>query len=250
MKRYLSSSALVLLFVLTGGAAHAQLLDTEGSLNADVNVTGEDASVDAGVSTDASVDQGAGQDTEGEPAEQSEMPADESGSALDASGVLDFSFDRNDLDGETQYAVGSVEDVRTGASLEAYANSLARDDERVESVSVAADGTDVKYRLDARFLGFIPGSVTANVRVDADGSVSVRYPWYSFLMMTDESRADLEARLSAELAAIEDDLNEEVSVGVGTNASLAAPSDAYRRALVLERLRASLYAGSGADAQE
>ncbi len=153
-------------------------------------------------------------------------------------GTLGFSFERRDLDDGTAYSVSDAEDVQTAAGLESYAAASVRDDDRLESAKLSDGTLTVTYRTDAKFLGFIPGSIRVTAMTDADGNVTVRYPWYAFLMPTYESRAELEVRLTKEQGSIRNQLAE-VAVG----------GEARQWALMLERLRSSLYASASAEAR-
>jgi len=237
MTKYVSLSlaALVLGFSLIGVEAHAQLLNANGSAGASVNVTDTvDADVDVSADTTADTDTSS---------------TDEEANA-DAAVVADFSFTRDNLNQDTTYSVTDADFVRSSASLESYAATSVRDDERLESVAVAEGRMDMRYRKDAKFLWVIPASMKVDVAVAGDGDVTVRYPWYSFLMATGESRADLEARLESELASIDNstasseqaELSGTASAGVQANGA-----DVRRWALILDRMHTALSASGSVE---
>lgn len=111
-----------------------------------------------------------------------------------------FSVDR-DSDDVTKN-LGSqvkVQAVETQADLRGFAATQIRNDENLSGMAFGPDSVSVSYRERARFFGIIPTSVNVNVVVKGDGTVDIRYPWYSFLMITD--RADLEAAIKSEVSA-------------------------------------------------
>ncbi len=221
------------LFVANG--AQAQLLDASagvrldsgtGSASSGMPILGATTTVDAGMGADI------GHTT----------AATTSGSAA-ASATLGFDLDRKQVE-SAEYSVNDAADVHTAAALEAYAGSSVKDDERLESAALENNELTVRYKTDAKFLGFIPASIMVTATVDAEGNATVRYPWYAFLMPTYESRAELEARIEKEQSAIRDELAETAVAGGGE-----ASVEARQWALMLERLRSSLYAGASAEAR-
>ncbi len=178
---------LVVGFSITATTASAQLLEANTSI--DVRGTSNDSSASgsAQVNMQTGEDEAEGTDTD--------MSA-----SSDTGSATGFSLTRSQMNDDTEYTVSSASSVRSIANLESYAASTIRKDERLESVEVKDDSLLLSYRKDTRFLGFLPGSMRAHVTVDASGDVSVRYPWYAFMMSTTESSSDLEARLDSELA--------------------------------------------------
>ncbi len=51
-----------------------------------------------------------------------------------------------------------------------------------ESISLNYEKIKTKAKQTVKFLGFIPMDITATVEIDADAKVSVKYPWWSFLV--------------------------------------------------------------------
>lgn len=172
--------------------AQAQVLDAD--VGVDVGAGTGSAQVD--VSADANTD--AGTDTES-------GAAAESTAEIVVDSGLNFRFGREDLDESTEYTVVAADSVRSAAALESYAAATVRNDARVESLALEDNRFEMAYRKPARFLWIIPASMTIRAETDAEGNVSVDYPWYSFLMSTGESRADLEARLAAEIEVLQND---------------------------------------------
>lgn len=238
----MNQSAFALALSLGLVAAHgaqAQLLDASTGIRLETGTsigTGAPAMplLDATTSVDADVNGNAGTGLSGQ--------ATSTGTA---GAALSFNFDRKGVAEGTQYSVDDASSVQTAAGLESYAASSVKDDERLQSAELSDGNLTVSYRTDAKLLGFIPASIKVTATVDADGNVSVRYPWYAFFMPTYESRADLETRLTKEQASIKDELAAAGTLSVGGEAS----AEARAWALMLERLRSSLYATASAEAR-
>ncbi len=54
-------------------------------------------------------------------------------------------------------------------------------DERIREVRTDDEGVEMRYRAQLRLLGFIPMEREVAARAEADGEISIDYPWYSFL---------------------------------------------------------------------
>ncbi|MEX0672942.1 MAG: hypothetical protein WDZ82_01675 [Candidatus Paceibacterota bacterium] len=97
--------------------------------------------------------------------------------------------------------------------------SAAIENEEVEDIATDAEATEVTYNSRVYLFGFIPKSVTAVARAEADGDVSVDYPWYGFLSRKgDQSfgstlaatiRADHDAMISVEEEGVERTVRDE-----------------------------------------
>ena len=217
MKQASLAFALVLGLTLTGGTAFAQLLDTNAGLDVEGNVGGSGAGVSADVDAEM---RGAATSTDSA-AEEDETAS----SQTDLGSTFSLSITRDDLDENTEYAVTDADFVRSEASLESYAAATARADERLESIVIEGNRLDMEYRKPAKFLWIIPSSILARVSIDAGQDVTVRYPWYSFLMGVDESRADLAARLQAEIDAINSSMQLAAASEVSGEASSGIQAD-------------------------
>ena len=236
MMKYASlACALVLGLTLAGAQTSAQLLDVNGSAGVDVNVY-DTPGVDGEASTEATV--------EIDSAETNATSSSEVGV------VTDFSFSKNDMIEGMDFAVTDSGSVRSSAGLESYAASSVRDDERLEEVAITDGRMDVEYRQDARFLWVIPASMRVKVAIAGDGDVSVRYPWYAFLMATRESRAELETRLEAEVTSIDASIaaaeQAELSGTVSGGIQTGSP-DVRRWARILDRVHTSLSTSASAE---
>ena len=120
--------------------------------------------------------------------------------------------------------------VSTDADLSTYAKAVIKGDANVSGVDTSPNKVSVTYNQPAWFLGFIP--MTVKVRADAmsDGSITVHYPWYSFLTHTTSD--SLKARLQS-------------SVGVANNAN--ASFNAHTEAVLVDSLRSAMKSNLDAD---
>lgn len=108
-------------------------------------------------------------------------------------------FTRDLLDASADASVTAADDVTDGESLASFVRARMQEDENLEGADFSDDAAmDVEYRTQARFLGVIPSSMRVHVIAHDDGTVSVAYPWYAFLMTGVTSHEDVEAMLSAE----------------------------------------------------
>jgi hypothetical protein len=218
MMKYVSMTlVLVLGSVYTSTSAHAQLLDARSSTAVNASLIDTTIETSAAVSTEAATDP----DT-----------------TLYSDTVIDFSLTKGDIFNDTEYMVTDASSVRSAASLESYAASSVREDDRLESVAMTNDQITMQYRKDARLLWVFPTSMQVAVMVAQDGDVAVRYPWYSFLLTGAESRTALEARLEAEVARVDESLATEAEAELtGTDST-----EVRRWTRVLSHLHASLSA--------
>ncbi|MES2931626.1 MAG: hypothetical protein V4682_02920 [Patescibacteria group bacterium] len=222
----LFSLALLFSLVVVAGSAQAQILNTNGSasVNGSASTGNDDTSVsaDADTTVDANVDADTTNDSDSTTA--TEGDASVSGNAMSDSGI-GFNILRSEMDENTDYAVTKADSVRTSASLESYAAATVRADERLDSVEMNSGQMDMEYRKPAKFLWIFPASLKAHVTVDQEGEVTARYPWYSFLFSTDETRSALEAEIRDEVEAIDDSAQVTASAEVSGTASTGVQGD-------------------------
>lgn len=101
---------------------------------------------------------------------------------------------RADVEGNTvTSASADASTVLNDADLSDFIAAQIKADGNVNSIQSTQDSVAMSYRVPAKFLGFIPMNVDATAVVNADGTVSVTYPWYSFLLATN---GDLNARIN------------------------------------------------------
>ena len=152
---------------------------------------------------------------------------------------------RADIDVETAGSASiSPSSVSSDADLPEFVAAQIAADENVSEVKASANNVSVTYEQQAKLFGFIPVTVDVTATVRADGSVDVRYPWYAFLMVTNESA--LETVIENRVEAI-------VSANATGKASAGATLTAQAQAVLVNEVRSvmaqSLAADVAADAE-
>ncbi|MHB0865605.1 MAG: hypothetical protein ACYC1Y_01760 [Minisyncoccota bacterium] len=133
------------------------------------------------------------------------------------SGAVNMGTDaRATAPAETEPIVITRADVRTGLdtqttsadassseSLQTHAKTVVSGDARVSSVELSSDKVALSYEEPAKLFGFIQVTIPVTVAVTADGTTSIEYPWYGFLLSSDRTSLAVRARdaASQELAA-------------------------------------------------
>ncbi len=97
---------------------------------------------------------------------------------------------RSDAVMDASSTVQNADQVSNDGQLRSYLNHVVKADDRIADVSISSSTVEAHYRLPARFLWAIPASITADVKVNSDGSVAVNYPWYGFLFSMNKSKVD------------------------------------------------------------
>lgn len=234
--------ALVAAFALTSVPVHAQLLDADMSTG--IIAPQGDASATVRIEAGETATSGEEQSVDGPL-----FDADASGDSM-----LELSVMRGSMSEDTNYGVTESHEVRSAAGLESYAAASVRADERLDSVAIADSQMRMTYRKEARFLGFVPGSVRTDVSVDADGQVTVDYPWYAFLFAKGESEDELAARIQADVMAFSGASDDAGAMTATTTASastgIQTGSDDVRYwAQVIDSVHAALSAEANVSAQ-
>jgi hypothetical protein len=112
----------------------------------------------------------------------------------------------------------SVNMIKGDDDLAAYGNIVVSARPAVKGVSVENDRVIVKYNHPGKFLGLFKVHLGAQAVVDAEGNVSIKLPWYSFLVSKNsaEVKAAIEAGLKGDksitVSAISDGSNSSVRV--------------------------------------
>lgn len=216
--------------------AHAQV-DVNVGGSADTSVSGdapvsddENSDGSAGVTGNADVD--ASIDADSESAGDSDEGGMDAGinAALELDQDAAASISVTAEDGTSMTAA----DVSTDEDLRVYAAAALQQDSHIEGVRASSDGVSVTYRVPARFLGFIPGSLAAQARVAGNGTVSIDYPWYRIFFALDDT--DAEARLAAEVEAL-------------TAGNTSGTISASLGAQLIDRMSAALAASATASAE-
>ena len=147
---------------------------------------------------------------------------------------------RADVDaGSVRAIISSPSAVTTRADLSGYVAAEMKADKNISSVEAASDNVAVTYKQNAKLFGFIPVTVDATANVDAEGNVTVSYPWYAFLMMTNKS--DLQATIQNRVTA---DANLAASTNVTADASAEAAGQlsADAQARIVAAVKAAMQA--------
>lgn len=135
-----------------------------------------------------------------------------------------FNLSQKDALGAT-VSVTSPAAVGTNADLSAFAVSQLQADANLEAVSATEQSLTVRHAAPARLFGIFPVHLTTTTTVSVDGTVEVKYPWYSFLFTT--NRAELEATLASRVeSAFSGSAASEATTSAAANASFSAAQKA------------------------
>ncbi len=177
-------------------ANSATAINTNANINAGVNINASATSSGNGTSSNKTVNI-----NNNSSSSASVTPGRYGGVEVNAgnSGNI-ISIDRSssEVTGGTKTNV-TVDKVRTQADLKAFAASELRNDENFSSLDIDEGEITIKYKQPAKFLGFLSTKVNVVVEVNSDGTVDIKYPWYSFLSTT--NKTDLEAAIEKAIAS-------------------------------------------------
>lgn len=70
--------------------------------------------------------------------------------------------------------------------LHSHATLLAAKDENISSIAFSSEKVVIDYKTPAKLLGIIDMQAPVTVAVDAHGNTSVEYPWYGFLLNSNQ----------------------------------------------------------------
>lgn len=140
-----------------------------------------------------------------------------------------FSLTRSGLADIDTSASVSAETVTSGEDLRLYAASLMAEDDRFVRIDAAGEDLSLTHAYQVKLLGFIPWTMHLRTTVAADGSVSISYPWYRFMVtgIDDTRMQDVETRVEAAIAS-------------ETASTTSASSSAHIRASALRALQGAL----------
>lgn len=157
-----------------------------------------------------------------------------------------------DMDSDTDFEVSAAdataasttidapERVTTRGELRAFLNHLVKADDRVADVHVSSTTVETSYEIPAKFLWVIPASISANVAIENDGTVTVKYPWYAFLFATAKSKDDIRTVVQEQASS---------TVGTSAQATLSASTQAHLLNAVFAALKTSVEAGADVSAK-
>jgi len=84
--------------------------------------------------------------------------------------------------------------------LRAYAHALVAGDENIHTIVLSPQKVALAYHTPAQLFGFISVQVPVDVSVNSSGVTRVSYPWYGFLLASDQ--ADIGIRSQAAVQSI------------------------------------------------
>jgi hypothetical protein len=244
--------------------------ETDAAVNVGAGVTGSAGSngantaVNSNTNVDVKVDLGAngsasssgnGSSGSGSGSTSGSASGDSSVS-VDANGALDIVpilITRADVDTNAVESTSvSAANVKSDADLKGFVAAEIKGDKNVSQVETSAENVAVTYNQHAKLFGFIPVKVKATAVVDANGDVSVSYPWWTVLAATD--KAALEAELQAKVDAAFSANQNGADASASAEATAKLSSDAQARLVseirkVMEtKFNASAAANASADA--
>ncbi len=162
-------------------ATHASTVGASLTGSTDVRAVLQDATVpspgtDASITTHASV------------SAQQEVDASTTAGADDTTILMT----REDLQST------STAPAEEDGTLAAHVRSRLADDARIDSVMLSSKQVSLTYRVPTKLFGFINVQTPLQVTVSADGTTSVTYPWYGFLLTGNQAGLTLRAQAAAQ----------------------------------------------------
>lgn len=159
--------------------------------------------------------------------------------AVSAGGVV--SLGRGDVNdnGNSGADIQSAASVSSDNDVASFARGILRNDDSVTNVAATSGEVSVSYKEPAKFLGFIPSTVTVTLTTDASGNVQVSHPWYGFLMSKSGDEAALKASAEAKAHA---------AAQSAVNASASATISSQMKAFLIQALHDALKTQIGAQA--
>lgn len=132
----------------------------------------------------------------------------------------------SDADLNTYTTAAVTSDMSTNSS------ATVNDDAQIKDVTYQDNGVTVDYTQPAKFLGLFPTNITAHVVVQADGSVTVNYPWYGFLI---RKHADATTNI------FQKQVTEATAGKADLSASASASLAPQTKAVILDALRQAIH---------
>ena len=113
---------------------------------------------------------------------------------------LDVSGNITDDNSASSSSTASRAYLEAGASndLQAHAKALVSSDQNVSSVSLSSTTVSMTYREPAKLFGFIKVHVPVQVTINTAGTATVSYPWYGFLLATNQAGLSIQAQALAQ----------------------------------------------------
>ncbi len=105
------------------------------------------------------------------------------GSSIEHMSVMRPDVDNTDSNVPTRLV--SPDNVANSDDLHAYAVTALKSDANLKGMVFDHNMVTVSYPAHGHFLGLIPVTFVVDATADADGNVTLSYPWYKFLVTTD-----------------------------------------------------------------
>ena len=120
-------------------------------------------------------------------------------------------------------------DATTNANIYAVSNhsvqTMVAGDTNITNVALSKTSVGITYPVQAKLFGIFPLTLTAHTEIANDGSVSIQYPWYTFLFSSNQ--AQVETKLKA-IGQVADTWNTDSLSGQQQLALLALVHSAFK----------------------
>jgi len=123
--------------------------------------------------------------------------------------------------------INDPDSVKSDSDLEVYAKTLVSKDANIKSIMVNENDTALSYKEPAKLFGFIPIKMSATVHVGTDGTVTVKWPWTSFMV---------KKKVKVDQAEVSSTLSSQGLISASTDGDAAVNSSVTTRAQVLSTL--------------
>ena len=178
---------------------------TEASVNTSVDLNAEvknDGTSPGTVDTSVNVESGSNEEND------------------DGSTVEVFNINRTELGSNVESgAKVEARSVVTNGDLRAYALSAISADADLEAMNFSEDTVEIKYKEQGKLLALVPITFTARAIAHADGTIELKYPWYSVL--TVDNKTELETKIQV---AVDNALNARMVGSVQAEGEEASPA--------------------------
>lgn len=116
--------------------------------------------------------------------------------------------ERSTLKGDNRSEVGEEHraviigpgDVRTFGDLRSFAEAKISADEDLDELNFTNRAVEVRYKQHGRFLALVPITLKVKITVNADGTVKVKYPWYSVLTIDNQDQIEAKVKVAVDNA--------------------------------------------------
>jgi hypothetical protein len=174
---------------------------SNGSTGIGVSVTGNTSSSSNTTATGVSVSTGNGVSTSGMPG-VSVGTNSSSTNMMMTTGTLTLSSSDSAVMNANSMTTPDGAMVSSGTQLNTYAAAVVHSDSNIQNVQLSNTMVGMTYKEQGKLFGFIPLSVNTHAQVDQTGAVTITYPWYHFLVSTDDSglQSNIQASVHSTMA--------------------------------------------------